>query len=618
MAIRVALHHKTTYHYDRLVTLSPHEVRLRPAAHARTPILSYSLKITPEQHFINWQQDPYGNYIARLVFNEKTDILEIEVDLVADMTVINPFDFFVDQAVEQFPFVYGEQLSFELGPYLQPETCGPLLAVWMKEMRAALLDKPCRTLDFIVALNQRLKADIDYQLRFEPGVQSAEETLTRKSGSCRDTAALLVQIFRQLGLAARFVSGYLIQLTADIKALDGPSGTEVDFTDLHAWTEVYIPGAGWIGLDPTSGMLAGEGHIPLACTATPSSAAPVFGYSDEAEVTFEHHMQVTRIHEDPRVTLPYSDEQWQAIEKLGLAVDAQLEADDVRLTQGGEPTFVSIDNMDGEEWNTAADGEQKRALAADLAQRLQQRFTSGSLLHHGQGKWYPGESLPRWALNIYWRVDGEPIWRDQSLLAKGNLSSSYDLRHATRFTQALADQLNIEQEFLLPAYEDVVKQVHLEQCLPFGEDPLAADLSDSEQRQRLARLLGEGLGKAVGYVLPLQAVHGQWRSCKWQFRREHLFLLEGESPLGLRLPLSSLPWVAPEAHGLRDPFEQHPELESWAEIRQGQGSNHATHQTIGANPRQQIRHTYAFFPYRTVRRSTPRLFVCIYAAFESD
>ncbi len=573
MAIRVALNHKTTYHYDRQVALSPHEVKLRPAAHARTPILAYSLKVTPETHFVNWQQDPYGNYIARLVFPEKTDVLEIEVDLIADMTVINPFDFFLAQGFEKFPFEYSEQSKNELSPYLQADPAGPLLEAWLASAKADLLAKPCVTHDFIVSLNQRLKADIDYNLRFEPGVQDPEETLTLKSGSCRDTAALLVQILRHLGLAARFVSGYLIQLTADIKAIDGPVGALEDFTDLHAWAEVYIPGAGWIGLDATSGMLASEGHIPLACTATPSSAAPVLGFSDKAEVEFEHHMKVTRIHEDPRVTLPYSEEQWQAINQLGEAVDAQLLADDVRLTQGGEPTFVSVDNMEGEEWNTAADGAQKRQLASELAERLQARFSKGSLLHHGQGKWYPGEPLPRWALNIYWRLDGEPIWHDQKLLSRGAGSSGQKTADAQRFAQALCKRLGVAQEFLLPAYEDVVKQIHLEQNLPAGEDPLAADLDSPEERQRLARLLGQGLGNAVGYVLPLQAIADTtpaWRSCRWQLRRQHLFLLEGESPIGLRLPLSSLPWVAPQDQPTsRDPFDLHPELSSWSEMRQG-------------------------------------------------
>ena len=334
MAIRVALHHKTSYEFDRLVALSPHEVRLKPAAHARTPILSYSLSVAPEKHFINWQQDPYGNYIARFVFPEKVRALEFTVDLLADMTVINPFDFFIEKYAEQFPFLYPDQLKFELGAYLKPEPTGDLLKNWLADAKKEILTENLMTIDFLVGINQLVQRDIGYLVRMEPGVQTPEQTLINRTGSCRDSAWLLVETMRHFGLAARFVSGYLIQLTADIKALDGPSGTEVDFTDLHAWAEVYIPGAGWVGLDPTSGLMAGEGHIPLACTAMPASAAPVTGFTDFAEVTFKHEMKITRIHEDPCVTKPYSEDDWAKIVKLGNKVDTHLKKQDVRLTQG--------------------------------------------------------------------------------------------------------------------------------------------------------------------------------------------------------------------------------------------------------------------------------------------
>ena len=340
MAIRVKLHHKTSYQYDRLVSLSPHEVRLKPAAHARTPILSYSLTTAPEKHFVNWQQDAYGNYIARYVFPEKVDKLEFVVDLVADMTVINPFDFFVEKYAEFYPFAYSDSLKYELDIYLKTEPLAPLLDEWMRKAKQEIMAPELAIINFLVAVNQKLQSEIGYLVRMEPGVQTAEETLSKKTGSCRDSAWLLVQILRNFGLAARFVSGYLIQLTPDIEALDGPSGTKVDFTDLHAWTEVYIPGAGWVGLDPTSGLLAGEGHIPVACTAMPSSAAPVIGAADYAEVVFNHEMIVTRIHEDPRVTKPYSEEAWAKINKLGAIIDKDLVKNDVRLTQGGEPSFT--------------------------------------------------------------------------------------------------------------------------------------------------------------------------------------------------------------------------------------------------------------------------------------
>jgi uncharacterized protein (DUF2126 family)/transglutaminase-like putative cysteine protease len=558
MAIRIALHHKTSYRYDRLVSLSPHEVRLRPAPHARTPILSYSLSVLPQDHFINWQQDPYGNYIGRFVFQEKADTLDFTVDLVADMTVINPFDFFVEKYAETFPFAYPAQLTAELSAYLQAEPPGPLLLEWVAAARRDLLAAPIATNDFLVAINQRLRDDIAYLLRMEPGVQAPDETLQKRSGSCRDSGWLLVQILREMGLAARFVSGYLIQLRADQEALDGPSGPVEDFTDLHAWTEVYIPGAGWIGLDPTSGMLASEGHIPLACTAMPSSAAPVTGFTDKAEVTFFHEMTVTRIHEDPRVTKPYTEADWQKIDRLGQQVDADLKRQDVRLTQGGEPTFVSIDDMDGAEWNTLAHGDNKRELAGNLMHRLKNHFAPGGMLHYGQGKWYPGEPLPRWALNIFWRVDGQPMWLDASLFSDEHVDDGYGSEEAGRFAAELVKSLGLPANSAIPAYEDVLLQAQREQALPRNLDPLQADLKAPEERRRLARLLERGLGQVAGYVLPLKPrdydpavmLGTSWRTSPWPIRRENLYLIEGDSPIGLRLPLATLPWVLPEE---RDP-----------------------------------------------------------------
>ena len=305
MTIRVAIHHQTTYRFDRHVSLSPHVFRLRPAVHSRTPIQGYSFNLHPETHFINWQQDPFGNYLARVVFPEKTRELSIDVEVIADMTVINPFDFFVEEYAEHYPFNYDDQLRKELVPYLELKESGPLLRDWLGRVDRSKQ----HIVDFLVDLNRDLQQHIGYSIRLEAGVQSCEETLTKKIGSCRDTGWLLVQILRHLGLAARFVSGYLVQLTADVKSLDGPSGPEADFTDLHAWAEVYVPGAGWLGLDPTSGLFAGEGHIPLACTPDPISAAPVTGYSDKCETEFFFNNTVTRIHEDPRVTKPFTEEQ---------------------------------------------------------------------------------------------------------------------------------------------------------------------------------------------------------------------------------------------------------------------------------------------------------------------
>ncbi|MEE4357213.1 MAG: transglutaminase family protein [Desulfococcaceae bacterium] len=542
MAIRVGLNHKTEYRYDRRVSLSPHIFRLRPAVHSRTPIEAYSLKIRPEKHFINWQQDPFGNWLARVVFLEKSDILSIEVDVVAEMTVINPFDFFVESYAEKFPFRYDEQLKKELIPYLEIRESGPLL---MKYLEKA--DRSEQQInDFLVAMNQQLWKEISYTIRMEPGIQTCEETLGRGTGSCRDSAWLLVQIFRHLGLAARFVSGYLVQLTADVKSLDGPSGPEADFTDLHAWAEVYIPGAGWLGLDPTSGLFAGEGHIPLACTPDPASAAPVTGATDKCEVEFYFHNSVRRIHEDPRVTKPYTEEQWQAVNALGNKVEADLKAGDVRLSMGGEPTFVSIDDMEAPEWNTEANGRHKRKLAGDLLNRLFDTFAKGGMRHYGQGKWYPGEELPRWALSCYWRKDGLPVWQNPELLAEDAKDYGHSADDARQFAEHLTSLLGLDAACITPGYEDAFHMLWQEGSLPVNIDPLSANLKDPLERQRLARILRGDPAQPVGYVLPLEwdFREDQWHSLPWTFRQGHMYLIPGDSPMGLRLPLDSLPWKA--------------------------------------------------------------------------
>lgn len=390
MALKVVISHKTIYKYDRKVSLSPHVFRLRPAPHSRTPIEAYSIKIKPENQFFNWQQDPFGNYVARLVFPEKTDELVIDVEIIADLTTINPFDFFVEDYAEEYPFSYEDAVKKELLPYLEIKEQGPLLLDFIKTIDYT----PRKTIYFLVDLNQKIYNFLNYNIRLDPGVQTCEDTLQLKSGSCRDYAWLFVQVLRHLGFGARFVSGYLVQLKSDEKSLDGPSGPEEDFTDLHAWAEVYIPGAGWIGFDATSGLLAGEGHIPLACTPSFESAAPVSGLTDVCETEFFFENTVKRIFESPRVTKPYSEHQWQAIYNLGQKVEKQLQKRDVRLTMGGEPTFVSIDDMESPQWNTEADGEHKRKLAADLSKQLLNQFGKGGVLHHAQGKWYLANLYP--------------------------------------------------------------------------------------------------------------------------------------------------------------------------------------------------------------------------------
>ncbi|MEC5386390.1 transglutaminase family protein [Uliginosibacterium sp. H3] len=577
MSIHVKLTHVTHYRYDRMVGLSPHIVRLRPAPHCRTPILAYSQRITPGEHFLNWQQDPQSNYMARLVFPEKTRELKVEIDLVAELSVINPFDFFLEPSAEKFPFQYEPELKHDLMPYLAKLPATPRFAKCLSGINVTATP----TVDFLVSIIQQLQNNISYLIRMEPGVQTPEETLTKLSGSCRDSSWLLVQLLRHLGLAARFVSGYLIQLTPDVKSLDGPSGTEVDFTDLHAWCEVYLPGAGWVGLDPTSGLFAGEGHIPLACTPEPSSAAPVFGFSDEAECEFEHIMKVERVWEAPRVTKPYTPEQWAAIEALGHTIDADLDNNDVRLTMGGEPTFVSVDDRDGDEWNTAADSppekNTKRLLGAELLHRLKPKYAPQGLLHYGQGKWYPGEQLPRWSLTCFWRKDGEPVWHNPEMIADEHKDYGADPALSARFLAEIADTLGVDAKYVFPAFEDTWYYLWRERKLPTNVDPFDAKLDDEMERKRLRKIFEQGLDKTVGHILPIAPALNRmtgaprWTSGPWFLRAERCYLVPGDSPMGYRLPLDSMPWVSkgeyPYIHAIDQSAPQAP-LPLYAVIRQ--------------------------------------------------
>jgi uncharacterized protein (DUF2126 family)/transglutaminase-like putative cysteine protease len=544
MSTKVSLTHFTGYRFAEPVKVTPHVVRLRPAPHSRTPIEAYSLEVSPKEHFINWQQDPFGNWVARLVFPERIDHLEITVSLVADMMVINPFDFFIEEYAEVFPFEYEPSLKADLAPYLRPVDDSVQAGAW-KEALPALPQDGVATVQFLAGLNSAVHRDVAYDVRMEPGVQTPDETLARAIGSCRDSAWLLVSLLRKYGLAARFVSGYLVQLAADQESLDGPSGTAVDFTDLHAWTEVYIPGAGWVGMDPTSALFAGEGHIPLSATPHPSSAAPIEGATEPVEVTFAFRNEVVRVHEDPRTTRPYTDRQWASIDALGAAVDERLRAGDVRLTMGGEPTFVALDDATAREWNVAADGEHKRELAGTLAERLRAVYGLGGVVHRGQGKWYPGEPLPRWNIALQWRTDGQPLWRDPALLADPWVDREDSDAHAAAeaLARAATALLGIPDRRLLPAYEDPFAALAAELREPEGPRPDTSDVAGVD-----VAALDRTQTTEAGWVLPL-TTEDEWTSPAWRFRRGRLVLLPGTSSIGMRLPLDSVSWEDPEHPG---------------------------------------------------------------------
>ncbi|MEL6217963.1 MAG: transglutaminase family protein [Pseudomonadota bacterium] len=601
MSITVKLTHRTSYRYDRPVQLGPHVVRLRPAPHSRTPVLSYTQHVAPDGHFVNWQQDPFGNWNARLVFPERVTRFEVEIDLIARMDAINPFDFFLEEGSMDVPFTYEEALRQDLLPYLKKPEIGPRL----KDFLAGAPKEEGPTNDYFVALNQYVEREIGYITRMEPGVQTAEETLERALGSCRDSGWLLVQMLRSKGYAARFVSGYLIQLRPDQSAPGEPEPDYDDFTDLHAWAEVYLPGAGWVGLDPTSGLFAGEGHIPLAATPEPRSAAPITGALEKAEVEFEFDMKVVRLKEPARVTKPVTDVQWEQILAAGDRIDAAISASDMRLTMGGEPTFVSALDRDAPEWTIDAVGPTKRAHAEELIRRLQSRFAPDGLLHFGQGKWYPGEQLPRWAFALYWRGDGQPLWLDRSLIAPEDKPGAVSPDKASAFAEMLAETLGIDPDYINPAYEDTAAFLLREQQLAINVDPEDSKLEDAEERARLARVFDRGLSEPSAFVLPVQLAQAQsrerrgrrtfrWASERWATRRGKLFLIPGDSPAGFRLPLQSLGWLPEDACPQvyeRDPFapfEPLP-LRMVTQVPGGLGPAGATPPTAAITPTMQRR-----------------------------
>jgi uncharacterized protein (DUF2126 family)/transglutaminase-like putative cysteine protease len=511
MSIQVALNHWTRYRYDKAVSVGPQVMRLRPAPHCRTPIVSYSLSVTPAGHLLHWQLDSHNNHVARLLFPDKINEFVVKVDIVAELSPFNPFDFFLEPGVEVYPFEYAPELAKDLVPYRWVDPAGPLLQAFLGKLSRETQG----TISFLVDLNRRVRNEIDYVTRLVPGIQTCEQTLEKCTGSCRDSAWLLVQILRHLGIAARFVSGYLIQLAADERAPEGASGPQSDSADFHAWTEAFLPGAGWIGMDPTSGLFAGEGHIPLVCTPNASKAAPIEGTVELANVDFGYSMSIRRLNDAPRPSKPFTEEAWLQVEQVAHHVDAHLEAQNVRLTMGGEPTFVGVDEPESPQWNIDALGPMKRARGLALIQCLREKVAPGAVLHYGQGKWCPGEPLPRWALSCFWRLDRVPIWENIDLIAREDQDYSFGAPDAFKFIEALTRRLQVSSENMLPTYNGEVEST-----------------------------------EAAGYILPIRRrqLAGRlcWSSQLWFRRPERLLLSPGDSPIGYRIPTESMPWVAPD------------------------------------------------------------------------
>jgi len=531
--MRLFVQHRSHYEYPRPAALGPHLVRLRPANHTRARIETYRLAIEPA-HRVHWHQDPHGNHVARVTFQlgQRVDALDVLVELAVDIRPVNPFDFLVDPRCREVPFAYPDGLAEELAPFLGLDDPAYAIGPRARELIDSL-PAHGEPVDVMVEANRRIGAEVRYVIREEHGVWTPEQTLCEGRGSCRDSAVLLIAALRSRGLAARFVSGYLIQLTDEGMIPDQPRGIGRDVVDLHAWAEVYLPGAGWIGLDATSGLLTGEGHIPLACTASPALASPIDGTSDVTAVRVDFSTSIARLGHEPRPTAPYTEKVWQELLAGADRADVAIERSGLVVTVGGEPTFTSREAPEAPEWNGEALGDSKWRQGLRLAEGLRDRLVPGAVVLHRMGKQYPGESLPRWALDLCARRDGAAVWPARHLALDAGIGA------AERLAAAIARRIGVEPA-VRPAYEDPWRLLQEEAALPVGIDPRRAGLDDPEERRRLARTLDRGAGAPVGYVLPLARTRDGWATERWALRREHLFLVPGDSPIGLRLPLRSL------------------------------------------------------------------------------
>lgn len=534
MIVRATLSHTSRYTYDRDVVFGPHTLRLRPAARPHRIIRNYSLRITPEPQSLHWQHDALGNWQARALFKEPARSLIVETRFETESESHNPFDFLVAPEAMLLPFAYTPETARALAPFLALEKPGPRL----RDFVGSLPHEDRETVAHLVDLTRRIHGEFGYLRREEAHTQDPEETLRAGIGACRDLAWLMTETLRAKGLAARYVSGYSI----------APDEARHDEAELHAWCEVYLPGAGWIGLDPTAGVLASGGHVPLAATAHYAEAAPIEGTAEQQARAASFSVLVSGLRDES--ALEMAPEAWASLNALGERIDADLAAQQVRLTMGGEPTFVAMDDPDTAEWRLAALGPTKEAYADALLRKLRARFAPHGLMLHGRGKHYPGEAAPRWAYSLFWRADGLPIWRDAARIAEPDAEDAR-AEDAERLAKAIARALGVSEAYVLPAFEAPESWLQREAELPHNVLPGDPRLADSDFRASVIRKLALGLEKPCGFVLPLRrarddAEPAPWRSEKWALRRGALVLPSWEGPLGARLPLASLPLLEPE------------------------------------------------------------------------
>ncbi|MGI9212205.1 MAG: transglutaminase family protein, partial [Methylococcaceae bacterium] len=560
MSTLVALLHHIEQTYGSRRTVPTHWLRVRPAPHTRPDITAYTIKVTSEPHFLNWVRDPFENYIARLDLPEPVASLGLTVELLADLTPINPFDFLTEPEAAHYPFDYSEQTRKELAPYLNMPPPGSRLTAWLKRLDRS----PGYIVEVLSRINKTVheqvkRLGLDWSPAF-PGMESStvggialEEVLISGGFSPWQAAWLLTLTCRHLGLAARFTSGYRIFL--------GVSKESSDTASLHAWCEVFIPGAGWVGLDPSAGVHTHEGYIPLASTPEPTRALPLTGL--DTRYPLHHTVKVKRLLAMPTPN-PYTEAQWADLNASGRRVNELLTEQGIRLANSQTLSFVSLAHAYAPEWSTVALGGNKRPLAEELLHRLQQQWATGGIVQETQGEWFGGETLPRWQLQVYFRNDGLPLWHHDALHEVFSRNESLTSGDVYEFARLVTRNLHLSPDSLMPAHEDPLHELwRNRQTLQFH--PPAEALSDADARKQLADRLSETRCDPVAYVLPLrwEPLAGRWQSGQWTFRRGALYLVPGDSAPGYRLPLGGLP-VDDGQESLRNPercsFEPRPLL----------------------------------------------------------
>ncbi len=530
MSQRIALTHRVVQRFDRRVRLSTHWLRLRPAPNTRARIEAYSLHVAPESHFINWIRDPYENDLARLDLPEPLGELRFDVDIVATLDPVNPFDFFVDFGYSDHPFEYTAQVRKELAPYLRLAKPGPRLRRWLEQLELT----PRYIVEFLGALNRQVMECTPPQFGRGGGHVDVEAVLQRGSANAWERAWLLTLSLRHAGLAARFTSGYHVFLSSDTQ-------TVPDSARMHAWSEVFLPGAGWIGLDPTSGTFTGEGYIPLASAPDPLRALPWIGYCEACGETGEESIRLRRL-EHTRDRKNVSDSHWADVRAVAADVDARLKKHNVALSISPRIAFVHAPNAAAPEWTTGAMSDHKRTIAEQLASALRERVALGGVFHVGQTEWFNSETLPRWRISCLFRADGRPVWSDAALNAWPATKQRPTPEDVKRFSRTLTRALGINVDWLIPAHEDALHELWRYRGA-FEYEPQNGELKDPHLRRELAERLSQARGEPVGYVLPLHwdSVNHRWISGAWMFRRRALYLMPGTSALGFRLPLDALP-----------------------------------------------------------------------------